>query len=260
MSTGGMETAVRAPHPAAGGETPGEEAVALEFRDIFAGYGEGPVLRDVSVTVRAGQVTALLGPNGAGKSTLLKTASGLLAPISGTVLLEGTDLTRLPAERRSKMGLGHITEGRGIYRSLTVRENLIMQGRPGETAKAVEQASQAFPILGKRLGQQAGTLSGGEQQMLALAAAYVREPRVLVVDEPSLGLAPIVVDVVFDFLAELHRRGVTLLVVDQFAHRVLALATHAYVLRRGQIVYSGSAEELAKGDVFEQYLGSGGTA
>lgn len=233
-----------------------EQVPALEFRDISAGYEEGPVIRNVSLTIRPGETTALLGPNGAGKSTLLKTGSGLLSPTAGTVLIDGVAVNGLRPERRVGLGLGHILEERAIYRSLTVRENLTMQAPANDVEAAIARATEAFPVLGDRLRQVAGTLSGGEQQMLALAAAYSREPRVLMVDEPSLGLAPIIVDLVFEFLDTLRRRGVSLLLVDQFALRVLSLATDAYVLRQGQIVYAGSAADLLEGGVFEHYLGS----
>jgi branched-chain amino acid transport system ATP-binding protein len=229
---------------------------AIELKSVTAGYGSGDVLRNVSLTAAQGSVTALLGPNGAGKTTLLKTISGLLTPRDGTVLLDGVVANRLSPERRARAGLLHVTEGRGIYRSLTVRENILMQcpGRDGKTA--IARATEVFPVLGRRLKQTAGTMSGGEQQMLALAAAYVRSPKTIVVDEPSLGLAPMIVETVFEYLEKISRTGVALLLVDQFAYRALAMADHAYVLRRGEIVYNGSAAELAEGDVFEHYVGS----
>jgi branched-chain amino acid transport system ATP-binding protein len=236
-------------------ETPAPHP-AIEVRSVRAGYGGGDVLRDVSLTVKQGGVTVLLGPNGAGKSTLLKTISGLLPLRAGTVLLDGTDCALDPPERRARRGLLHITEGRGIYRSLTVRENLAMQSAGGGKKLAIEKAAEVFPVLGKRLKQIAGTMSGGEQQMLALAAAYVRDARIIVVDEPSLGLAPIIVDAVFDYLRRISSAGVSLLLVDQFAHRALALADRAYVLRQGEIVFTGGAAELERGDVFEHYLGT----
>lgn len=239
--------------------TTAPETPALELRGVDCGYGGTTVLRDVSLTVPAGAVTALVGPNGAGKTTSLKVMSGLLRPGRGQVLLDGTEVTRLASHRRARRGLCHVPEGKGVYRTLSVRENLVMQV-PGRRVDAgIERAVAAFPVLGKRINQQAGTLSGGEQQMLSLSAAYLREPRVVLVDEPSLGLAPIVVDVVFEFLARLRAEGIALLLVDQYATRALAIADTAYVLRRGRIVHAGVAAALLAGDVFERYIGGDAT-
>jgi branched-chain amino acid transport system ATP-binding protein len=229
---------------------------ALVVSGLEAGYGTTQVLRDVSLRVATGEVTALVGPNGAGKSTLLRTIAGLLPATKGTVQLLGADVTKKAAHRRFAAGLCLVPEGRGIFRSLTVRENLILQSTKGEEDVAIERATDAFPILRERLGQTAGTLSGGQQQMLAMAAAYVRSPRLVLVDEASLGLAPLVVDEIFDFLAELPARGTSLLVVDQFVTRALQLAATAYVLRQGEVVYSGSAQDLLDGDLFSHYTGS----
>lgn len=229
-------------------------APALRVQDLSVGYGTTTVVRGVSLEVRPGSVCALLGPNGAGKTTLLKSISGLLKPLGGSVHLFGEDVTEQSVEARSRQGLCSIPEGRGIYRSLTVRENLVMQAPRRKEALALERATAAFPKLGERLRQQAGTLSGGEQQMLSLASAYVRDPRLIVVDEASLGLAPIIVDAVFEFLGQLADTGTSMLIVDQFAPRALALASHGYVLRRGELVYSGSAAELSTPDVFDRYL------
>ncbi|HUF98761.1 MAG TPA: ATP-binding cassette domain-containing protein, partial [Ilumatobacter sp.] len=159
--------------------------------------------------------------------------------------------------KRAALGLCHVPEGRGVFRGLTVRENLQMQAAPGTETEAIEKAASAFPILRERLGQRAGTLSGGQQQMLAMASAYVRNPSLILVDEASLGLAPIIVDEIFDFLARRAAAGAALLIVDQFVARALQLATTAYVLHRGAIAFAGTAEELRSSDVFDQYLGSG---
>jgi branched-chain amino acid transport system ATP-binding protein len=229
---------------------------ALELRGITAGYGETDVLRDVDLVADEGAVTALLGPNGAGKSTLLKTVSGLIRPRQGQVLAGGADITALPADRRVAHGMCHIPEGRGIFRSLTVRENLQLQAFPKQGAEAIERATAAFPILGERLDQRCGTLSGGQQQMVAMARAYVQRPKLILVDEASLGLAPIIVDEIFEFLANVTREGASLLIVDQFVARALAMASRAYVLNRGRIVFDGSPQALLDGDVFEQYLGT----
>ena len=229
---------------------------ALVVSGVEAGYGTTQVLRDVSLRVATGEVTALVGPNGAGKSTLLRTIAGLLPATKGSVQLLGADVTKRAAHRRFAAGLCLVPEGRGIFRSLTVRENLILQSRKGEEQVAIEQAAEAFPFLRERLGQISGTLSGGQQQMLAMAAAYVRNPKLVLVDEASLGLAPLVVDEIFEFLGQLPARGTSLLVVDQFVTRALQLATTAYVLRQGEVVYSGSARELLDGDLFSHYTGA----
>ena len=230
---------------------------ALEISGLRTGYGRTIILRDLSITVPSGQVTALLGPNGAGKTTLLRAACGFLPAMSGTVRLFGEDVTRVSPYRRFAGGLCHIPEGRGIFRSLTVRENLAMQSPKGSDKEALDRAATAFPILRERLNQLAGTLSGGQQQMLAMAAAYVRNPRLVLVDEASLGLAPLVVDAIFEFMQRLTSEGSSLLIVDQFANRALEMAETAYVLRRGEMVFQGAAEELLKGDLFSQYLGTG---
>ncbi len=231
------------------------EQPVLELRGVNASYGATAVLRNVSLSVAPGSVTALIGPNGAGKTTSLRVASGLMKASSGQVLVDGVDVTSTSAARRAKNGMCHVPEGRGVYRNLTVRENLLMQAGSSNAKECIEIASSVFPRLGERLAQRAGTLSGGEQQMLALSAAYVAHPQLVLVDEPSLGLAPIIVDLVFDFLTTLREKGVALLLVDQYALRTLAIADHAYVLRRGEIAYEGDAKELLAGDILEQYIG-----
>jgi branched-chain amino acid transport system ATP-binding protein len=231
------------------------DAPALEVEGVSAGYGPTAVLREVSFTVPAGSVVALLGPNGAGKTTVLRAVSGLLPVRSGTIRIAGRDVTRERAHRRFGRGLCHVPEGRGVFRGLTVRENLVLQAAAGREDDALERAVAAFPILGERLGQQAGTLSGGQQQMLAMAAAHVRSPGLVLVDEASLGLAPIIVDEIFGFLRQCADDGAALLIVDQFARRALALASTAYVLRRGRIVHGGPAAELLNSDLFGSYLG-----
>jgi branched-chain amino acid transport system ATP-binding protein len=231
--------------------------VALDISGVHAGYGRTTVLRDVSLQVPTGAVSALLGPNGAGKTTLLRVVSGFLPVTRGSVSLFGDDITSTAAHRRFSAGLCHVPEGRGIFRSLSVRENIVMQSRRGNEAAAIERATTAFPILGERLGQHAGTLSGGQQQMLAVASAYVREPRLILVDEASLGLAPLVVDEIFAFLQQVTSEGTSALIVDQFAHRALEMASSAYVLNRGEITFVGTARDLLEGDVFSHYVGVG---
>ena len=227
----------------------------LELRGIQAGYGEHVVLRDVSLTVQPGSVVAVLGPNGAGKTTLLRVASGLLRPAAGTVLLDGEDVTRARAHTRARRGLCHIPEGRGIYPTLTVRENLVLHSRPGEEAAAVDRAIAAFPALGEKLRQPGGQLSGGQQQMLSLVRAYLTSPRLVLVDEASMGLAPVVVDQIFEFLAQIAASGTALLLVEQYVSRALALASHVYLLNKGGVVFSGRPQGIAD-DLFAAYLGT----
>ena len=230
-------------------------APALEVTHLTAGYGASTVLREVSLTVPRSSVTALLGPNGAGKSTLLRTVSGFVPASAGTIRLGGRDLSGLPPHRRARYGLCHVPEGRGVFRSLTVRENIRLQVGERAEADGIDRACSAFPILGQRLDQTAGTLSGGEQQMLAMAAAYVTTVSLVLVDEASLGLAPRVLDEIFGFLRRAASDGCALLLVDQFAARALELASTAYVLRQGRIVYGGPSSELAQSDLVTQYLG-----
>jgi branched-chain amino acid transport system ATP-binding protein len=231
---------------------------ALAVTGVTTGYGPTTVLRDVSLTVPAGAAVALLGANGAGKTTLLRAVSGFLPLSSGSVHIDGVDMTKARPHRRFAAGLCHVPEGRGIFRSLTVRDNLVMQAIKGHEKDALERAVSAFSILGDRMSQQAGTLSGGQQQMLAMAAAYVRDPHLVLVDEASLGLAPKIVDAIFEFLAARVAAGTALLIVDQFIARALGMASVAYVMNRGTITYHGPAKDLLEGSVFEQYMG--GTA
>ena len=233
-----------------------ETTTALSLKGITSGYGTTTIVRNIDLNIEAGSVTALLGPNGAGKSTLLKTMSGLIRPMSGSVMIDGHDVSSLAPNKRANLGLCHIPEGRGIFPSMTVKENLELQAKPGEQSIAIEKGIAAFPILGERLMQRAGTLSGGQQQMLSMARAYTQNPRVILVDEGSLGLAPIVVDEIFSFLAGVAAAGAALLIVDQFVARALALATSAYVMTRGEIVFAGTSAELQRSDVFERYLGT----
>jgi branched-chain amino acid transport system ATP-binding protein len=233
------------------------ETHALRLTDVVAGYQQSTVLRGVSIEVPAGSVVALLGPNGAGKSTLLKTVSGLVRPRSGSVQLFGETVTDLAPNRRARLGLCHIPEGRGIYKRLTVRENLVMQSDKGDEQGAIERAAEAFHVLGQRIDQIAGTMSGGEQQMLSMARAYTRHQKLILVDEASLGLAPIIVDEIFAFLRRIvAEQGTSLLIVDQFVHRALDMAQTAYVLNRGTITISGTAAEVREMDVFAEYMGT----
>ena len=227
----------------------------LELRGIEAGYGEHIVLRDVSLTVQPGTVVAVLGPNGAGKTTLLRVVSGLLRPSAGTVLLGGEDVTRTRPYARARRGLCHIPEGRGIYPTLTVRENLVLHSPKGEEEAALDRAVVAFPVLGEKLRQTAGQLSGGQQQMLSLVRAYLASPKLVLVDEASMGLAPVIVDKIFEFLGEIAASGTALLLVEQYVSRALALASHVYLLNKGGVVFSGKPGDIAD-DLFVHYLGT----
>jgi branched-chain amino acid transport system ATP-binding protein len=228
----------------------------LELLQVSGGYGDTTVLRDVSVSIPDGSVVALLGPNGAGKTTSLRMASGLLRPRSGSIRLDGDDISKLGPYRRVARGICHIPEGRGIFPSLSVRENVVLYVRKGDEKEAWERAVETFPVLGIRRRQIAGTLSGGEQQMLALVRAYVANPRIVLVDEASLGLAPLVVDDIFAFLEKLTREGASLLLVEQYVSRALALAQTVYLLCQGEIVYAGPAAELDEERIFALYTGA----
>jgi branched-chain amino acid transport system ATP-binding protein len=228
----------------------------LELRNIAAGYDTGLVLRDINLTVPDASVVALLGANGAGKTTLLKVASGQLRPSSGSVLLDGRDMTGQRPDRLARRGVCHVPEGRGIFPSLSVADNIRLQAPPGTDRKSVvERVAQAFPRLGERLTQRAGTMSGGEQQMLALARAYVCNPEVVLLDEVSMGLAPKVVDEIFAHLRRLAQAGISLLLVEQYVSRALELADYIYILDRGRLSYVGEPTEISQDTIAHSYLG-----
>jgi branched-chain amino acid transport system ATP-binding protein len=231
--------------------------VALAVSNLRAGYGTAEVLHDVSLAVPAGQVLALLGPNGAGKSTLLRTICGLIRPMSGQVMLRGEDITKSTPHSRSAHGLCQIPEGRGIFPSLTVRENLRLLSPPRGGSGELEQVFSMFPNLKRRLGQAAGSLSGGEQQMLAVSRAIVARPTVVLFDEVSLGLAPIVVDRIYEAVRSIIATGSAVLLVEQYVDRALDLASSAVVLDRGTVAFRGPIAELRAADLLETYLGSG---
>jgi branched-chain amino acid transport system ATP-binding protein len=223
---------------------------------VNAGYGDTAVLRDVSLTVPSGSVVALLGPNGAGKTTLLRVASGLLAPRTGRLLVDGADLTGRPAQKLADTGICHVPEGRGIFPSLTVREHLVLFASGRAPGEAIELAADAFPVLGERLGQIAGTMSGGQQQMLALARAYLADARLVLLDEVSMGLAPRLVDEIFGFLGQLRSSSRSLLLVEQYVDRALDIADYVYILERGRIAFAGEPAELDRDAVMSHYLGT----
>jgi branched-chain amino acid transport system ATP-binding protein len=227
----------------------------FELRGIVAGYGDATVLRNIDLAVPPASVVALLGPNGAGKTTLLRAASGLLPLWAGDIALDDVAVTHRPAHALAAAGICHVPEGRGVFPGLSVRENVLLQAKPGQEAAALERATSVFPVLGRRLGQLAGTLSGGEQQMLALSRAYVSNPKVVLLDEVSMGLAPKVVDEIFEFLERLKGEGVSLLLVEQYVTRALALADYVYLLHKGEVTFRGEPSELDHADVFREYLG-----
>ena len=239
-----------------GSGLPGQPA--LEVDHVSAAYGPYRALFDVTFTVPAGSVTALLGSNGAGKSTVARVVSGLLPSTAGTIRLGGQDITGKAAYKIARAGMAHVPEGRGIFANLTVEENLVMAFRQRAGRKQVpeslERAYQAFPILGERRKQAGGTLSGGQQRLLSLAKVLVVPPHLLVADELSLGLAPVVIEAVYRGLREINGAGTALLVVEQQVDRALEIATDAVILEHGNIAFAGTAD-LALG-AMEQILAS----
>jgi branched-chain amino acid transport system ATP-binding protein len=235
------------------------EAPLLEVRGLHVLYGHVHAVRGVSLAVRRGQIATLIGPNGAGKSSTLNAIAGLLRPAAGEVLLDGQPLTGLPAHQVARTGAVLVPEGRGILQRMTVEENLkvaaeMHAGR--DLRERVEAQLRRFPSLERRRELPAGQLSGGEQQMLAIARALLQRPRLLLLDEPSMGLAPVLVRQVFDILSGIQRDGIALLLVEQNARAALAVSEHAYVLERGEIVLDGPARDLARDERLKAaYLG-----
>lgn len=229
----------------------------LELRDVRAAYDEITVLHGIDLSVSAGQVVALLGPNGAGKTTTLKVAAGVHPLRSGQLLLGGRDVTGIAQRDLARAGVCLIPEGRGVFPNMSVRDNLLMMTFTGAPREQIEEvAFSRFPILAKRASQTAGTLSGGEQQMLALARGLATDPAVLLLDELSMGLAPLVVGRLYDEVAEIARGGVAVLVVEQFANAVLDFADHAAVLVRGRIQKQGHPDGGLRTELAALYLGS----
>jgi len=235
----------------------------LRATDLHVSYGPIPAVRGVDLEVAEGQAVALLGRNGAGKTTTLRALAGLMLPVEGRIELDGEDVTTLPAEQRVRRGVALAPEGRGVFPRMSVRDNLLMGGyarrlRRSELPGEIERVTARLPRLRERLGQDAGSLSGGEQQMLAVARALMARPRVLLLDEPSLGLAPVLIDEIYDLLAALRDEGLTLLVVEQYVDLALELVDAAYVLDKGRVALSGSAAELADSpELVETYLSVG---
>ncbi len=232
----------------------------LELENVNSYYGKIHALKGVSLTVEEGEIVTLIGANGAGKTTTLRSISGLLHPKAGSVRLMGKDITRMPPNAVHKEGLGLVPEGRGIFPRLTVLENLEMGAYivrdKDEIDRGIEYAFTLFPRLKERSSQKGGTLSGGEQQMLATARGLMSNPKILLMDEPSMGLAPVLVDQIFDVIKELNSRGTTILLVEQNALMALGIAHRAYVLQTGKIVLSGKARDVARDEnVKKAYLG-----
>jgi branched-chain amino acid transport system ATP-binding protein len=232
----------------------------LEIKDIHVHYGKIAALRGVSVDVEQGEIVTLIGANGAGKSTTLKTISGLRPLSSGSIVFDGKDISRMPGHRRVLAGIGQAPEGRGIFPGMTVTENLLMgaYARKGDLGKDLNEVYDLFPRLAERRTQAGGTMSGGEQQMLAIGRALMSQPKVLLLDEPSMGLAPVLVTQIFSIVQEINRRGTTVLLVEQNAQQALQVADRAYVLETGTIVKSAAARELLDDpQVRAAYLGGG---
>lgn len=232
----------------------------LEIKDIEVFYGMIQAIKGVSFEVNEGEVIALIGANGAGKTTILHSITGLIAPKKGEILFEGRDITSTPAHKIVSMGMAHVPEGRRVFAQLTVLENLKMGAFTRKDKDEIEESMirvyKRFPRLEERKNQMAGTLSGGEQQMLAMGRALMSRPRIILMDEPSMGLSPIFVNEIFDIIREVSEGGTTVLLVEQNAKKALAIADRAYVLETGKIVLDGKAEELLNDDsVKKAYLG-----
>jgi branched-chain amino acid transport system ATP-binding protein len=234
----------------------------LRVDELHVSYGSVAALKGVSLSIDTGELVAVVGPNGAGKSTLLRTIAGLNTPRSGTIVVNGSDVRQSTPERRVADGISLVPEGRHIFGSLTVEENIMLGSTTRPDGRRAVQADRErmlslFPILASRLRQRAGLLSGGEQQMLAIARALMAAPRLLLLDEPSLGLAPLIVDAVYQIIGELRRDGLTVLLVEQNIQRALQAADRAYVLGTGRVAVSGTAAELrAMPDLEQAYFGA----
>ena len=232
----------------------------LEINDIQVAYGVILAIKGVSFHVDKGEVIALIGANGAGKTTILHTVSGLITPKSGSVIFEGKDITKIPGHKIVSMGMAHVSEGRRVFAQLTVLQNLKMgaytRKDKEEIAQTLEMVFERFPRLKERQNQLAGTLSGGEQQMLAMGRALMSKPGIILMDEPSMGLSPIFVNEIFDIIQEVSKSGTTVLLVEQNAKKALSIADRAYVLETGRIVLEGKASELLENDAIKKaYLG-----
>ena len=232
----------------------------LEIKDLEVFYGMIQAIKGVSFEVNEGEVIALIGANGAGKTTILHTISGLIAPKKGSITFEGQDITKVPAHRIVSMGMAHVPEGRRVFANLSVYQNLKMGAYTRKDKQEIEDTLNMvydrFPRLKERQNQMAGTLSGGEQQMLAMGRALMSRPRIILMDEPSMGLSPIFVNEIFDIIKEVSASGTTVLLVEQNAKKALSISDRAYVLETGKIVLDGKADDLLNNDSIKKaYLG-----
>ena len=232
----------------------------LEVKDLQVYYGVIQALKGISFEVNQGEVIALIGANGAGKTTTLQTLTGILQAKSGSIMFEGKDLTKVPAHKIVEMGMAHVPEGRRVFSDTTVYENLLMgaytRKDKNEIAESLEMVYKRFPRLKERQGQRSGTLSGGEQQMLAMGRALMSKPRIILMDEPSMGLSPIFVNEIFNIIKDVSEGGTTVLLVEQYAKKALSIADRAYVLETGNITLEGKAEDLLHNEAVQKaYLG-----
>ena len=232
----------------------------LEVKDLQVYYGVIQALKGISFHVNQGEVIALIGANGAGKTTTLQTLTGILSPKSGSIVFEGKDLTRTPAHKIVEMGMAHVPEGRRVFADMSVYENLLLgaytRKDKAEIAESLAGVYKRFPRLEERKGQRAGTLSGGEQQMLAMGRALMSKPKIILMDEPSMGLSPILVEEIFHIIREISAGGTTVLLVEQNAKKALSIADRAYVLETGKITMSGNAKDLLEDEAVKKaYLG-----
>jgi branched-chain amino acid transport system ATP-binding protein len=238
----------------------------LELHRVSAGYGSTDVIHDIDLTVGAGEIVTLVGANGAGKSTLVKAVSGLLYPRSGAITFQGRRIEALPTRTRVRLGIAHVPEGRQVFAGLTVAENLSLgsyvdRRRLDEVSRRLGEVQQRFPVLKERLPGLAGNLSGGQQQMLAIGRGLMAGPKLLILDEPSLGLSPLLVTEIFDLIAGLRQQGLSILLAEQNARMSLAIADRGYVIENGRVMLSGKGSELLQmRDVAERYLGIGAEA
>lgn len=232
----------------------------LEIKDLYVSYGMMEVLHGISLKVEDEELVSVIGPNGAGKSTLIKTVMGLVKPTSGQILYNGEDITKIPAHKRASMGIGYVPEGRRVFGKLSVEENLKMGAYDlkdkAQIAKNIERVYEIFPRLGERKNQLAGSMSGGEQQMLAIGRALTLNPKTILIDEVSMGLMPIMVNTCFEVIKKLNDDGITILVVEQNANKALKVADRGYVLETGNIIISDTAENMRNDDTVKKaYLG-----
>jgi branched-chain amino acid transport system ATP-binding protein len=238
-----------------------EKSQLFEIKDLVVHYGVIQALKSISLSVEEGEIVTLIGANGAGKTTTLRAISGLIPSTSGSIIFQGEDITKMTAPKRVALGISQAPEGRRIFSDMTVLENLelgaFLRTDKAEVKSDIDNVCERFPILKDRRKQLAGTLSGGEQQMLAIGRALMSRPKIMLLDEPSMGLAPMFVSSIFSIIKEINKAGTTVLLVEQNARMALAITNRAYIIETGRIVASGTGEELAKSDeIIKAYLGN----